>query len=177
MERALGGKIFVVHRLDREASGLMIFAKDAASHRLLCGLFERREVHKRYAALVMGRLAEDGVVDRPLREFGSGRTSVDPQGKESLTRYKVVEPFKNATLLEVSPVTGRRHQIRAHLYAIGHPILGDTLYGKQRPVGGAPRLMLHALEASFELEAGKPLTLRVEPPDDFADALKIARAS
>lgn len=170
-------KVFVVHRLDRDASGLMLFAKDADTHRRLSLMFERRQIHKKYRALVAGRVEDDGEISLSLREFGSGRTAVDLKGKESLTRYKVKERLRDATLLEVEPVTGRRHQIRAHLYATGHPILGDGLYGKERPVGGAARLMLHAWEISFELDLGKLLTLRCKPPVDFVKILERARAA
>lgn len=170
LERLSAGKVFVVHRLDKEASGLVLFAKDADTHRSLCLQFEGREVHKTYLALVAGALESDGAVERPLKEFGSGRVAVAAAGKPSLTRYRVKKRLPDATLLEVEPVTGRRHQIRVHLFSLGHPILGDPLYGSARPVGGAPRLMLHALEAVFKHE-GKLLRLRAEPPDDFIAAL------
>ena len=110
-----------------------------------------------------------GEIDRPLRAFGSGRMGAAAGGKAALTRYKVEEEFSGATLLAVEPTTGRRHQIRVHLYGIGHPILGDPLYGRERPVGGAPRLMLHALELSFS--AAGTYRLRAEPPADFAGVL------
>ena len=148
--RALGGKAFVVHRLDRGASGLVLFAKDAATHRDLSLLFEGRRMHKLYLALVQGRLDVDGAVDRPLRAFGSGRMGLGT-GKASLTRYRVLGSAEQASLLAVAPETGRRHQIRVHLHSLGHPILGDPLYGQARPVGGVGRLMLHAWRLDFEL--------------------------
>ena len=175
LERRSGAKVFVVHRLDQEASGLVLFAKDAASHRSLCLQFEERKVSKTYLALVEGAVAAEGLVDKPLREFGSGRMGVDVAGKPSLTRYRIKERFEGATLLEVEPVTGRRHQIRVHLWAIGHPILGDTVYGKNRPVGGAARLMLHALEAQFLDFESRSLRLCAPPPDDFAAILNSFR--
>lgn len=173
VSRHLGSKAFVVHRLDREASGLVLFAKDAETHRLLCGKFESREVHKTYLALVLGPIPEQGVIDQPIRAFGSGRMGIGPGGKASLTRYRVRERLKGAAWLEVEPVTGRRHQIRVHLYSAGHPIIGDPLYGAQRPVGGASRLMLHAYELSFS--AGRDLELRAEPPEDFIEILSLFR--
>ncbi len=176
-ERLLGRKLLVVHRLDREASGLVVFAKDADAHRALCAGFRGRSIHKTYLALVQGALAEDGEIRSPLREFGSGRTAVDPAGKPSLTRYKVREKFSRATLLEASPVTGRRHQLRAHLYSIGHPVLGDARYGKERPVGNAPRLMLHGLEMSFKGPGGKAVVLRAEPQADFLKVLERYRCA
>ena len=165
-----GGKVFVVHRLDRQASGLVLFAKDAVMHRSLCSQFESRQVHKIYLALVLGSVEGEGIVERPIRAFGSGRMGISDDGKPSLTRYRVRERFSGATLLEVEPVTGRRHQIRVHLYATGHPLVGDSLYGENKPVAGARRLMLHSLEISFK--ADKPLKLRAQPGDDFMEVLE-----
>ncbi len=76
-----------------------------------------------------------GEIADPLRTFGSGRVGVDPSGAEALTRYRRLERLQDADLLEIEPLTGRRHQIRVHCYAIGHPVLGDTRYGDDRPVG------------------------------------------
>lgn len=172
--RHVGGKIFVVHRLDLEASGLIVFAKNAAAHRLLCSQFESRRVGKTYLALVLGRLEGEGLIDSPLREFGSGRVGASPSGKPSQTRWKATRACAGATLLEVSPLTGRRHQIRAHLYGLGHPILGETRYGRPVPVGGAPRLMLHALSLSLRGPKG-PLDLKAEPAADFIAVLERQR--
>lgn len=165
--RRLGGPVWVVHRLDREASGVVVFAKTAFEHRRLCGLFEGRMIEKLYLALVQGRVERDGQVDRPLRAFGSGRMGVAEGGLPTLTRYRVLERLSGATLLEVRPVTGRRHQIRVHLHSIGHPILGDPRYGRPLPVAGASRLMLHALELALPAPEGRRLVLRAEPPPDF----------
>lgn len=170
----------MVHRIDRDSSGLVLFARDAEAHRLLSLQFERRQVRKRYLALAQGSLAEDGRVDSPLREFGSGRMGVAAPsgpagGKEALTRYRVLERLGAATYLEVEPVTGRRHQIRAHLASVGHPVMGDPLYGRDRPVGGAPRLMLHAFELECRGVSGETLALRCEPPEDFLRVLEQAR--
>jgi RluA family pseudouridine synthase len=170
LARRLGRKLYVVHRLDLESSGLVVFAKDAATHRTLCGLFESRAVKKTYLAAVAGVLTGEGTITLPLKEFGSGRVAPAEDGKKAATRWTVERTFKRATLLRVEPETGRKHQIRAHLCAIGHPILGDPRYGPPpRPVGGAPRLMLHALSLAFE--AGKPYLLTAEPPRDFSTVL------
>jgi RluA family pseudouridine synthase len=158
-------KVFVVHRLDREASGLVVFAKDAATHKRLSQRFEARQVHKKYLVAVQGELSGEGLVRSPIKEYGSGRMGVGEGGKPSQTRYRSLQTTKKATLLEVEPVTGRRHQIRVHLYSIGHPVLGDPLYGKDRPVGGAPRLLLHSLELDFDL--GDIPKLRAEPGPEF----------
>ena len=134
--------------------------------------FEERRVRKTYLAVVQGEVRKNGKVDAALREFGSGRIGVDPSGKPSATRYWVRLNYPDATLLRVEPLTGRRHQIRAHLYHLGHPILGDTLYGKERPVGGAPRLMLHSHDLAFKHPSGDLVKLSVEPGDDFLEVLK-----
>lgn len=166
LERRLGVRLWVVHRLDREASGLMVFAKDAETHKALCADFESRRADKTYLAAVTGVVAGEGRADAPLKEFGSGRTAPAPDGRPSLTRWKVSRPLRGATLLKVTPLTGRRHQIRAHLCASGHPLLGDPLYGPPpRPVGGAARLMLHALTLS--LPTGPGYELKAEPGRDF----------
>jgi len=161
----IGSKAFIVHRLDRETSGIVVFAKTAEVHRELSRQFEERQVSKRYLALVLGHVADpNGEVNEPLREFGSGRVGVDPNGRDAVTRWELRERLADADLLEVWPLTGRRHQIRVHCYAIGHPILGDTRYGEPRPVGGAARLMLHAAE----LALSDGLRLAAEPPAEFA---------
>jgi len=170
--RHVGARTWIVHRLDRGTSGVIVFAKTAEAHRRLSQAFEQREVGKRYLAVVEGhvRLAT-GEIAEPLRTFGSGRVGVDPKGSEALTRYKRLERLTGADLLDVEPLTGRRHQIRVHCYAIGHPVLGDTRYGNDRPVGGAPRLMLYAAELRLPALDGKPLVVRAEPPPDFESVL------
>jgi tRNA pseudouridine32 synthase / 23S rRNA pseudouridine746 synthase len=160
-------KAYVVHRIDRETSGLVAFAKDAPTHRELSLLWEGREVQKTYLAWVLGEMdKKEGLLDYPLRTFGSGRMGVDPKGKPSQTRYRVVKTEGQASLLEVESLTGRRHQIRVHLYHAGHPVLGDPLYGQERPVGGASRLLLHAWRLRIPY-AGKVLELTCEPSPDF----------
>lgn len=166
LERRLGIKLYVVHRLDMEASGVVIFAKTADVHRDLCARFEGRTVKKEYLALVTGVLSGSGVIDAPLKVFGSGRVAVAADGKPSVTRWTAQSSIRGATLLRVEPETGRKHQIRAHLSSIGHPILGDTRYGPApRPVGGASRLMLHARALSFP--DGAFPTIEVLIPKDF----------
>ena len=170
LERRQGRKLFVVHRLDLEASGVVVFAKDAETHRLLCAQFESRGAKKIYLAAVAGAMTGEGIADMPLKEFGSGRVAPSPDGRKSRTRWRVERNFRSAALLRVEPDTGRRHQIRAHLCALGHPILGDPRYGPPpRPIGGAPRLMLHAL--SLSVTAGRVYEFTAEPPRDFAAVL------
>lgn len=163
----LGTKAFVVHRIDLETSGLVVFAKDADMHRKLSQLWEEKGVKKTYFAWVQGIVEKPmGSLKAHLKEFGSGRMGVDPKGKPSETHYKVLKTSGKNTLLEVEPLTGRRHQIRVHLYHAGHPVLGDPLYGQERPVGGQPRLLLHAYQLRFRHE-GENLVLTAEPPANF----------
>ncbi len=165
-ELRFGAKLYVVHRLDLEASGIVVFAKTAPIHRDLCVRFEARQVKKEYLAVVKGVLTGSGVVDAPLKVFGSGRVAPAADGKPSLTRWRVEYSGRMTTLLVVMPESGRKHQIRAHLSSIGHPIMGDTRYGPPpRPVGGAARLMLHARSLAF-LEGDYP-TLEADVPRGF----------
>lgn len=166
LEAERGEKLFVVHRLDKEVSGLLLFARDAETHRTLSIAFEQRLVHKTYLALAHGTLAgERGLVDEPIAEFGSGRMGVHAtKGKPSETQWKVIERLEGATLVEAIPLTGRRHQIRVHFYAIGHPLVGDPRYGDKAAPG--ERLMLHALSLSVTL-AGRKLDLVCQPPESF----------
>jgi len=163
------GKLYPVHRLDRGASGVIVYAKNAAAHRHLNGEFDRREVRKTYLALVDGTMAVSrGRINAPIREFGSGRMGVDPKrGKPSSTEWKIAERLDGATLLRVNPATGRRHQIRVHLYHIGHPILGDLRYGERARQERYPRLMLHALALEFALPSGECVTVEAPPPPSF----------
>lgn len=178
VERHVGGKAFLVHRLDRGTSGVMVFAKDAETHRRLSSAFEERQVEKVYVALVAGHVEPaSGEVDRPLRSFGSGRVGVDRRGKPAITRYLVTERLLSADLLELRPLTGRRHQIRVHLYALGNAVIGDTRYGHERPVGGAARLMLHARELALPQADGIRMVVRAEPPPDFVEILDRYRIS
>jgi tRNA pseudouridine32 synthase / 23S rRNA pseudouridine746 synthase len=141
--------VLVVHRLDQATSGVMLFGRGAVVQRALSIAFAERRVAKRYEAIVHGLVLEDeGAVDLPLITDWPNRPrqTVDhATGKPSLTRYAVLsrDAASNTTRLRLEPVTGRSHQLRVHLAAIGHPIVGDTLYSQ--PTLG-PRLMLHACE-------------------------------
>ena len=136
----------IVHRLDMSTSGLMLFARGAEMQPRLSHMFHQREVEKRYLAVVVGRLdSEAGEVDLPIAADWPNRPlrKIDAElGKPSLTRYRLMDFEKfDVTRIELEPVTGRTHQLRVHMAAIGHPILGDALYGD---VHSAPRLLLHA---------------------------------
>ncbi|HPQ60832.1 MAG TPA: RNA pseudouridine synthase [Syntrophales bacterium] len=165
-------KLFIVHRLDREASGVVLFARDRESHRYLSGLFAGRRVRKTYWAVVQGEMAGDGVITSPIHAFGSGRMGVDGRGKPSETRYRVRKGFPGAAWVEAEPLTGRRHQIRVHLYSLGHPLLGETRYGTAFPVGGVSRLMLHALKLVFPWNGKEAFEIFCPPGRDFMTVLE-----
>ena len=161
----------VVHRLDMSTSGLMLFARGLTMQRALSAAFARREVHKRYIAVVHGRVdSAVGEIDLPLSADWPNRPrqKVDPvAGKPSLTRYGVLDfdAARDCTRLELEPVTGRAHQLRVHLLAIGHPILGDALYAPAPVLAGAERLLLHASALRFAHPAGgDALALESAPP-------------
>ena len=171
--QAVHAEALVVHRLDMSTSGLMLFARGTAAQRQLGIAFARREVHKRYVAVVHGIVAGDaGEIDLPLAADWPNRPRqrVDPlTGKPSLTRWRVLARGGAAgeytTRLELEPVTGRAHQLRVHLLALGHPILGDALYAPPEVLAGADRLLLHAVRLRFahpvsgvvvEVESGVP---------------------
>ncbi len=139
----------IVHRLDRDTSGVMIMANNKETHRELSRQFQDREVQKTYEAIVFGVVKEDtGTIDLPIRKDMENRPRqcVDhEQGKPSLTKWKVLEREDDRTRLALYPKTGRSHQLRLHLREIGHPILGDDLYATTEQQAMAPRLLLHAV--------------------------------
>ena len=140
----------IIHRLDRDTSGVLVLALDADGHRDLSRQFEQRRVEKSYLAVAAGLLANDtGRIDLPLRKdmdsSPTPRYIVDhEQGRAAETLYRVVERDGDRTRLELTPRTGRSHQLRVHLAALGHPILGDDLYAPPDVIAMARRLMLHA---------------------------------
>ena len=159
----------VVHRLDRDTSGIMVMAFDADTQRELSRQFAARETTKLYIAVVAGSpAAEEGFVDLPLRKDfdNSPRHRVDLElGKAAQTRWRVLHRGADRATLEVEPVTGRSHQIRIHLAEIGHPILGDPLYGDGTTTALAPRLMLHAARLTItHPDDGRRMTFEAACP-------------
>lgn len=154
----------IVHRLDMATSGLLLFARGAFMQRHLSELFRDRLIAKRYIAIVSGKLnCKIGEINLPIAAdwLNRPRQKIDELGKPSITRYEVLEQENEMTRLRLEPVTGRTHQLRVHLMAIGHPIVGDALYG------GTPacRLMLHAQRLDFiHPVTGEPLHLESDPP-------------
>ena len=131
------GEIFVVHRIDRPTSGLIIFAKNAEAHKALSALFLSREMNKKYVALVNGTIyPESGTIDAAITEHPAkdGTMIVHQKGKNSITDYKTVEKFPLYSFVEYQIHTGRTHQIRVHTKYMGHSIVGDELYGDGKPV-------------------------------------------
>ena len=173
LQHGCAAPLFVVHRLDKEVSGVILFARHAAAHKCLNDQFAGREVSKIYLAVLHGVVSgEGGQIDRPIRQFGSGRMGIDPEGgKPSLTEYRVVERLPEFTVVEAHPRTGRRHQLRVHFYSLGHPIVGDLRYGDRAVQSRFPRLMLHARRISLRLPSGKALSVECPPPASFVDAL------
>lgn len=127
------GQIFTIHRLDRETSGIICFAKDAETHRLLSQIFEEREVEKYYAAFVEGCPPKEGIINEPLAmsETRPGTMKVYKKGKPSLTTFELVKSFQSFSHLRIRIHTGRMHQIRVHLAFIGFPLFIDSLYGRR----------------------------------------------
>jgi 23S rRNA pseudouridine1911/1915/1917 synthase len=139
LERDLGiSKLFTVHRIDKETSGLVVFAKDKETHKKLSTAFEHRKIEKTYIAIVHGRPSwKETVCELPLIPNGNKKhmTIIDKyRGKESFTYFKVILSAGNYSVLEVKPKTGRIHQIRVHSHSLGHPVVCDELYGKPTPI-------------------------------------------
>lgn len=166
----------LVHRLDRETSGVMIVAKTQKAFGYLKSLFGSGEVEKTYLALVRGRVAAPGRVDRPIGlRNGSIKRSVHARRlkmvKEAITEYAPVKTIEKDgeifTLLRVYPKTGRTHQIRVHLSSIGHPVVGDGLYGKRINPWELDRQFLHAESLEFTGADGKRMKFEAELPEDL----------
>ena len=130
-------KIYTVHRLDKETSGIILFAKNEASHKYLSGLFERRDIQKFYLGFVHGSLQnKKAIIDEPLLEHpvSKGRMMINKKGKPSVTEYEVTEDYGLYSLIKFQIHSGRTHQIRVHMKHIGHPIVCDEIYGNGDPV-------------------------------------------
>lgn len=191
----------VVHRLDRDTSGVVALAKDHLSHRLLSIQFQRERISKSYLALVDGVVKQDaGTIDLPIGRARSGASALMTcqadalDAKASKTNYQVVERFARHTLVKATPRTGRLHQIRVHFATIGHPVVGDDFYGylgelkpdRERPLPGGPaiapispyinRQALHAAELSFAHPiTSEWCTFTAPIPDDLEQAIDLVR--
>lgn len=188
------GSIFTVHRLDRDTSGLVIFAKNEKTHQYLCGLFENREIEKYYVGVVIGKPgANEGTIDAPMAEHPTlkGSMTVHRNGKAAVTSYRIVESYKPFSLVSFQLHTGRTHQIRVHAKHMGHPLAVDELYGDGKPVllssikSGYKlskqedeerpiinRLALHAHKVVFTDETNEKITLESAIPKTFLTLMK-----
>ena len=179
----------IVHRLDKDTSGVMVVAKDDMTHTALSGQFKERKVKKVYLALVWGEVEEGGVVDLPIGRHPSQRKKMSVRTRKprhALTRYTVMERLGPFTLLEVRPETGRTHQIRVHLSAIGHPVVGDKVYGRGRVSSLDPSLRralrslrghcLHAFRIGFYHPGlGKFVEFEAPLPEDILSLIELLR--
>lgn len=177
------GRPGVVHRLDRDTSGLLVFAKTDEAHARLVESMKKRRIRRRYLALVLGRLeSTTGRIEAPI-----GRASGDPRrrrvtgsGKRAVTEFRVVGSAGGFTLVQAELVTGRTHQIRVHFSHIGHPVVGDPRYGQDTLTAAAEieldRPFLHAVVLEFlHPFTGEPITVEEELPPDLQEALRRAR--
>lgn len=193
------GSLWIVHRLDRQTSGVLVLARNADAHRLLNTQFQERLVKKIYHAVVLGAPSwEQEIVNLPLLLDGDRqhRTVINKaKGSQAVTRFRVLQRFESFSLVEASPETGRRHQIRAHLSAVGLPVAGDELYGRPKHFRSpqldpseavslegtwlaGQRLALHALSIQLTNPASFQQQVFQAPyPADFADFLDRIRGS
>lgn len=168
----------IVHRLDKETSGIMLIAKDQPTFEHLKNLFQTRQIKKEYLALVYGHPRERrGTITAPLGKLGTRQTTQLKGKKElverdAITDYEVVHEYHDYTLVQAMPHTGRTHQIRVHLKSIGCPIVGDSIYAKGKPLPpGLDRLFLHAQQIQFSTSDGKALILGTDLPTDLQQVL------
>jgi RluA family pseudouridine synthase len=188
------GRLYVVHRLDRDTSGILLFARNAQSHRFLNEQFQNRQTQKTYHAIIIGTPAwEEHHAEMPLQVDGDRRhrTKVNYSGgKPASTDFQVIERFSNNCLVKALPQSGYTHQIRAHLLAIGFPIFGDELYSHPKPSSPSQaqylsvnllpinRMALHAFSLSFVHPASLTiLALEAPYPKDFQDTLIFLQTS
>jgi len=195
MARQKFGSLFVAHRLDKDTSGIVCFAKNEAAHRHLSQCFENREITKYYQAIVSGTPYQTvNSIRKPITHdpANKGRMMIAAKGKEARTDYEVMDNWKHFSLLNIQLFTGRTHQIRVHLKDCGHPIVADPFYGdgqpfllstvkrkyrlsddelEERPV--LNRLALHATELSFKDEKGEAIHIQSPLPKDMAAMVKL----
>ncbi len=174
----------IVHRLDRDTSGVLVIAKNQNSFLNLKRQFQDHVVKKVYRTFVYGVMSEDdGIIDRPItrsrKDFRlwSAQRGGRGEAREAVTAYEVLNRGSDATYVEVKPRTGRTHQIRVHMKAINHPVVADRLYAPKRdPILGFERLALHALKLSFVTLMSEEVTFEAPLPSDFIQAEKLLNA-
>lgn len=168
----------IVHRLDKDTSGLMLVAKNEFTHEKLSEMIGKKDVERKYLAIVDGLIKHDtGTIDAPIGRDTNNRQKMavtDVNGKDSITHFKVLERFDNNTFIECILETGRTHQIRVHMNYIGYPINNDPLYGRGKATEFGQ--MLHSYSIKFNHpRTGKELSFRVDPPKEFMDKLNELR--
>ena len=168
----------IVHRLDKDTSGLMLVAKNEFTHEKLSEMIGKKDVERKYLAIVDGLIKHDtGTIDAPIGRDPNNRQKMavtDINGKDSITHFKVLERFDNNTFIECILETGRTHQIRVHMNYIGFPINNDSLYGRGKSTEFGQ--MLHSYSIKFNHpRTGKKLSFRVDPPKEFMDKLNELR--
>ena len=165
----------IVHRLDKDTSGVMMVAKNDETQTELSRMLKDREIEKHYLALTEGLMKEkEGVVDAPIGRSRKDRKkmAVDPEGRPAVTEWQVIAEGRNCSLLDVHILTGRTHQIRVHMRSIQHPVCGDPLYGFEKGIK-VPCLMLHARSLSFQHpRTHEKMTFQAPLPEDFLKGLK-----
>ena len=161
----------IVHRLDKDTSGLLLVAKEDRAHVALSEALKARTLHKTYRAVAVGSFQEEtGSIEAPIARHPIDRKkmAVVEGGRYARTEYRVLEPLRGATLLEIDLITGRTHQIRVHFAHIGHPLLGDPVYGGKKTRDTADRLMLHAFSIAFDHPVtGERLRFEAPEPTEF----------
>lgn len=160
----------IVHRLDKDTSGILVVAKNDAAHVSLSAQLKARTMEKHYLTVVEGVMKEQsGVIDKPIARSRRDRKKmdIDPEGREAVTEWRLIEPLRGASLLDVHILTGRTHQIRVHMRSVGHPVAGDVIYGVKNGVK-APRLMLHSFSLAFDHPVtGERMTFELPPDERF----------
>lgn len=168
----------IVHRLDKDTSGLLLVAKTDRAHLALSAMLKDRQMEKHYRALVEGIMKEEsGVVDAPIARSKRDRKkmAIDPEGRPARTEWRVVERLRGATLLDVHLITGRTHQIRVHMSSLHHPVAGDVIYGQKNGVK-VPRMMLHAFSLRFiHPITGQEMSFEAPLPPAFEEGLRKLR--
>ena len=168
----------IVHRLDKDTSGLLVVAKTLTAQASLVRQLQARSVKREYLAVAHGRIARDGRIEAPIGRHPVKRTkmAVVARGRRAVTHYQVLERYAGASLLRLRLETGRTHQIRVHLSALGHPLVGDPVYGKRSSSITFPRQALHAERlALVHPKTGKAMDWHVEPPADMRELIESLR--
>ncbi len=174
----------IVHRLDKDTSGLMVIPRTQFAHKYFGALFKDREIHKTYLAVVHGHPPKTGTIELSITRNQVARhkmAAVEPDAylhnntstvRPAVTHYQVLEYFEEYALIEAKPVTGRTHQIRVHFTGIGHPLVGDPIYGKKSKLIKRQTLHAHAINFPFD---GQEHNYSAQPPEDFENLVKLLR--